>query len=163
MTLESAVKISQIATPFVLVCLGFLLNRSIQKHSQNLKLTSEFNTKWSDEFISKCRNFSESVTSIQLLIFNMSQDQKSSDDSSSRYSLPKKFQTDFNVLTKDIQQAKYKIEVHSALVDNSKNVAEIVDNIFEQCQKNILAVKNSGRVDFETIKLSQNKLHKELK
>ena len=151
--LDTLVKVSRIATPFVVVCLGSWLNRSIQIHGQNLKLTSEFNTKWSEQFISKCREFSENVTRLQFLIFNMHNAGLVSDSQ----------REEFKGLTERINETKYKIEVHSALVDGSDDILQIVNEIFSQSSSNVESVKSSGSVDFETIKIAQSKLNKQLK
>ena len=155
--LDDAVKWSKVVTPFLLIGLGFVLNRSVQKHGQNLKLTSEYNTKWSDEFISKCVNFNNSVSSIQFDIFELANAQtgKQADD----------IKDNIELRIKDISRAKYEIEVNSKLVDETSGIMETIEAIFKSAAKNIDAIKQNGvvSVDFGTIKDSQTKLNRQLK
>lgn len=157
MTLDLLVKISKIATPFIILFVGFWLNRSVQKHSLNMKLTSEFNTKWSNEFISISKNFSEKISEFQHVIFHMTEEGGQSE------SVRKRSTEKYNELLPTIGRAKYDIEVHSTLIDNSEKIIETINEIFNKSTNNAEAVKNGGHVDFDTIKILQLKLNGQLK
>jgi len=157
LSLDDAVKYSKILTPFILIGFGFLFNRSIQKHGQNLKLVSEYNTKWSEEFISKCVNFNDKISGIQFALFDLANAKTDAQADS--------IKEDIEERIKDINRAKYEIEVNSKLVDETSEIIESIEIIFKSAAKNIDAIKVKGPVtlDFETIKVSQTKLNKQLK
>ena len=153
MALDQLVKLSQISTPFVLVGLGFLLNRSIQNYTQNIKLTSEFNTKWSDEFIVRCRDYSYTISEIQFLVFGIGSKAKDAQE----------VLLDYNKLLDEVSKQKYKIETHASLVESVDPIIETVEKIWLACSKNANALINGGHADFESIKLLQRELNVQLK
>ena len=155
--LDDAVKLSKIFTPFVIIGLGFVLNRSVQKHGQNLKLASEYNTKWSDEFISKCVSFNNIISNIQFEVFELS----SAKTDIQADAIKDKIELQIKLTNR----AKYEIEVNSKLVDETDEIMETIEVICKSAAQNIDALKQTGvvSVDFGTIKKSQTKLNEQLK
>lgn len=153
LNLDVAVKIAQICLPIVLVAIGAWISISVNKYSHTIKVASDFNTKWSDEFILKCRLFNESVSDIHILIFGIA----------NAGVVAKDKETEFNHVVEGISRQKYDIEIYSDLIDHSEDVTRIVTVIFDEASANVKAVKQGGRVDFESIKLMQRKLNKALK
>ena len=148
--LDTAVKLSQISLPILVLIIGYFVNRGVQTHGLNIKLVSEFNTKWSEQFISKCMNFSESISKLQFLMFD--------------YGKTGKLETSaYNILISQIAEEKYLIETHASLVDEGHPIIETIDRLFDCASKNALALKDGGFADFEKIKEMQRKLHKQLR
>ena len=153
MTLDILVKISKIATPFIILFVGFWLNRSVQRHSLNMKLTSEFNTRWSEEFINRCQSYSQSISDIQFLM----------NDIGTKGSMVQDKIKQYNVVLEQAAQQKYHIETHSSLVDNADEIIHVIEAIFKYTQSNADALRNGGYADFDKIKNLQNTLNKHLK
>ena len=157
MTLEDGVKVSQILMPVVIVWIGYFLSKSMNLHTQSLKILSDFNTRWSDEFISKCVRLNESISSIQHLIFELA---NTDGDQKKRVIIDK-----IEELIKIINRNKYEIEVHSALLDEDDDILSTVEAVFEATAKNVKELKKVGvaTIDFQTTKLLQTKLNQQLK
>jgi len=149
MNLDTLVKLSQIATPFVLLGLGFFVSISVNKYIQNQKITSDFNTRWSDRFIEKCVSYSEVVTQVTQAFYRTTDGKQHEEEALGK----------LEDLVHQVRNAEHEVRIHSQLVDNGDNVINVVSEIHG---KVTLLYKNKGG-NIDEITQLQVRLHKRLR
>jgi len=150
MTLDDAVKISQIFIPVVIAWIGYFLSANLNAQTHSNKLTSDFNTKWSEKYISKCLRFSDLVTDVTTNLFLLSQNDRENKD---------KVISRIGASVNNLQKAEYEVQVYSELVEGTEDTKRSVELLFGQL-RDLLKDKQG---DLEAVKSCQRKLHRQLK
>jgi hypothetical protein len=71
---------ASLATPLVLLFLGLLINRRLEQSKLTLSKERDWQTRWADSFLSRAQSFNDAVEDLVILLFQVDELSRKSDD-----------------------------------------------------------------------------------
>ncbi|MCL2252694.1 MAG: hypothetical protein FWC12_12380 [Treponema sp.] len=144
----------QILIPIVIVIMGLLLSRKLDKEKNNFELEKEWRIKWADAFYDVAYSYNNIITDCVMEIFKTDQVLNSND--SNKDIEIKKHDMSLLSLFRDLEKLNYKIDVFMCFnTKNSIEIKKLTNEILTSFQKYC----SERKFNFDTFKKEQSDLN----